>query len=178
MAGRETNEPLYREGRPIKPSYLTPIASEHWDIVVEQLEDGHVLTVADGFALEMMCEAYATYRKYKAIVDATPLIKGSTFAYISNPLERMMKNAYALYNRYLESFGLTPRDRRRVKAFKRPMRLMEVKSELTRIESAANQPPNAADFSDVSSLINAQVKIEAQKMREANGHITTQAASA
>ena len=63
------NEPKPKAKRPKVPAHLSPKAKTAFKNVCTLLEGMGVLTIADGLALEMMCDAYAEWRDLRKVIE-------------------------------------------------------------------------------------------------------------
>ncbi len=116
------NEPQPDSGVPSKPEGLGPIADTVWDTMSEQLLAMRVLTVADGYALEVLAR---TWEKWQEAEDS--LTKHGNVFPIRNPdgtLKYLQQSPYVGIARHLgdqlikllREFGLTPSARTRIAA--------------------------------------------------------------
>lgn len=115
-----SGEPSPLQGIPEKPPYLTPLAAEAWGRLAPVLDSMGVLTIADAFALERLCECYAEIRTCQANIE----LEGSTYATETapgKPMERarpvvaMRADADRRFTFWATQFGLTPAARTKVK---------------------------------------------------------------
>ncbi len=113
------NEPKPKSDRPKVPSYLSPKAKTAFKNVCDLLSDMGVLTIADGMALEMMCNAYAEWRDLRKIIDT------SSYTYITigtsggevikaRPEVAMASDAWKRVKSMAAEFGLTAASRTKV----------------------------------------------------------------
>lgn len=134
-------EPKVKKGAPIAPKWLSPKAKAAWPRAVKLLTDMGVLTVADGFALEMLCEAYADLLTARAAVqlpvlgvskqkdgeltsfvlaeggEVTYVTYGKNGAMIRNrPEYALIADAERRLKASLSDFGLTPAARSKIQA--------------------------------------------------------------
>jgi P27 family predicted phage terminase small subunit len=114
-------EPRPPKGIPRCPAHLKGRSRDAWKHVAPMLDKMGVLTVADGPALELLCDAYALYREAKAVVDDCGLSYATTNPagdpmYRQRPEVATMNDAWKNVLRALTEFGLTPAARSRVKA--------------------------------------------------------------
>ncbi|MGB6350497.1 MAG: phage terminase small subunit P27 family [Pseudolabrys sp.] len=113
-------EPPVPETLPEPPSFLPTDAINEWWRVVPELRALGLLTALDVMPLAAYCMAYAHWiaaehalaqmaaedQDFKGL-----LIKGSTGAYLTNPLVKIARNAAADMLRFAAEFGMTPRAR-------------------------------------------------------------------
>lgn len=93
---------------PERPDYLSPLAGELWDRIVEQLPKLGLLKELDGPSLEVMCETYARWRdavekrqKYGSVVKQA---YGATIA----PWVRIEAQASKEFRAWCSEYGMTP----------------------------------------------------------------------
>ena len=119
-ADLNADEPQPTSGAPAKPEDLEPLASAVWDHMVVELSKMRVLTVADGYALEMLCRTWAKWQD----AEESLAKHGSVFP-IRNPdgsLKYLQQSPYVSIARHvgdqvlklLREFGLTPSSRTRI----------------------------------------------------------------
>ncbi|ECF2367701.1 phage terminase small subunit P27 family [Salmonella enterica subsp. enterica serovar Mountpleasant] len=112
------NEPLPAREIPPVPEHLTDWGKVAWGKLTELLDDMEVITIADGLALERLCDVYADIlqlrntiavegRTYTVQTDGGFLIK-------ANPAVAMLADADRRFKSYLVEFGLTPAARSKV----------------------------------------------------------------
>lgn len=105
------NEPTPQPGA-TAPSWLTPLAAQHWPTVAQQLEEAGVLTVMDAPALALYCEAFARWKQAtdhvlqhgQAVTSPTGVVKQSPYLLIANKARDQMA-------KMLIEFGMTPSSR-------------------------------------------------------------------
>lgn len=118
-----TKEPKPKAARPRCPAHLSPKAKTAFKNLCQLLEDMGVLTIADGMALELLCDAYSEWR------DLDTLIKqeGHTYKTIGtsgdqvikgHPAVAMRADAWKRIKSMLAEFGLTAASRTKVQAEK------------------------------------------------------------
>jgi len=116
-------EPTPKVGAPPQPSGLSRYAKQAWKRMVPMLLDMGVLSVADGDALMLYCEAYASWKQ--AVID---IKKNGTYLkgkgsrnqdiLIDNPSVIERDKAHAQMVKLLAEFGCTPSSRSRLKVEK------------------------------------------------------------
>lgn len=102
------------------PDHLTNKAKSTWERLTVLLSGMGVLTIADTFALERLCNIYAEILRYQALIDRN----GETFEVDSpngmlikaNPAVGMLADADRRFKSYLVEFGLTPAARTKVQS--------------------------------------------------------------
>jgi P27 family predicted phage terminase small subunit len=111
-------EPKPTRGVPTMPSHLSARAKAAWKAIGPELDRMGVLTLADGKALELLCDAYAEYRAAREIVERD----GMTYESVSQhgtmwrtrPEVPIASDAYRRVAAMLREFGLTPSARTKV----------------------------------------------------------------
>ena len=113
-------EPTLPETLPEPPSFLPTDAVNEWWRVVPELRALGILTVLDVQPLAAYCMAYAHWiAAEQALAQMAAedqdfkglMIKGSTGAYLTNPLVKIARIAAADMLRFAAEFGMTPRAR-------------------------------------------------------------------
>ena len=106
-------EPKPRRTLPSCPAHLTDEAKVAWGRLVVLLDRMGVLTEADTFALERLCDCYADILACRELIE----IDGRTYSTIdqngnilikNNPAVNQLRAADAQFKSYLVEFGLTP----------------------------------------------------------------------
>ena len=114
-----TAEPTPMRGIPDAPEYLTRMAAEAWRRLTPVLDTMGVLTIADAFALERLCECYSEIRQHAESVELegptyqTKTVTGEHMTK-ANPAVAMRADADRRFAMYLGQFGLTPAARTKV----------------------------------------------------------------
>ena len=119
-ADLNANEPQPTSGTPAKPEDLEPLASAVWDHMVRELSAMRVLTIADGYALEMLARTWSKWQEAES-----NLAKHGPVFPIRNPdgtLKYLQQSPYVAIARHvgdqvlklLREFGLTPSSRTRI----------------------------------------------------------------
>jgi P27 family predicted phage terminase small subunit len=109
--------PPFVRDTPDKPPDLSPKASALWDEAIADLESIDRLKRSDGYALEMMCEAYATWKDCQARVRKVGrLMKRPSGVIGLNPIIGDMRAAEASYRGWACEFGLTASSEQRLSA--------------------------------------------------------------
>jgi P27 family predicted phage terminase small subunit len=110
--------------KPQQPSHLTARGKVAWKKLIKILDSMGVLTEADGFALERLCDCYAeilelrkdiqtngrTYESIKLLEE----INAEQILMKANPCVAMLQDADRRFKSYLVEFGLTPAARSKV----------------------------------------------------------------
>lgn len=139
------NEPQFEAAMPECPAHLSEIAREVWGRVCLILSGKGVLTVADTFALECLCESYADMRyarealKHRGFFlthDGKPakadtpqedlvFVQSDTYQSFGEggsnmwrpyPERAMIADAERRFKSWCASFGMTPADRSKISA--------------------------------------------------------------
>ncbi len=122
------NEPKPDNGTPRMPSHLSPRAKRAWKKLCELLNQMGVLTLADGLALERLCDIYdeilelrkdiekhgRTYESIKMLDDDKGLPVAEQLLIKPNPAVAMLSDADKRFKSYLVEFGLTPAARSKI----------------------------------------------------------------
>jgi len=116
-------EPQPKVGAPPMPTGLSRYAKQAWKRMVPILLDMGVLTVADGDALMLYCEAYAAWKQAGIDVKKNgTYLKGkgsrNQDILIDNPSVVERDKAHAQMVKLLAEFGCTPSSRSRLKVEK------------------------------------------------------------
>lgn len=113
------NEPKPARRIPSAPAHLPNEAQVAWGRLTVLLDRMGVLTEADGFALERLCDCYAEILALRELVD----LQGRTYETTStqgelvlkaNPAVAMLADVDRRFKSYLVEFGLTPAARSKV----------------------------------------------------------------
>lgn len=122
------DEPAPPSGRPPQPPHLRPEAARVWGDLCQVLEGMGVLTLADGVALEMLCEAYADWRDARDQIEIHGLTQVRWMVdpeghmvvggIAPRPEVAMADKAWRRFHAMVAEFGLTPSSRTRVRAEK------------------------------------------------------------
>lgn len=115
------DEPTPQSGFPPRPPHLSEEASKAWDEFAPVLHGLGLLTAADGAALEQLCEIYVDVVTLRADVTQNGRIqivttKSGDAMIRARPEVAMLDAAQRQLRIWLESFGLTPSARSRLKA--------------------------------------------------------------
>lgn len=119
------NEPQGPAGVPDCPPHLQGLAREEWDRLAPALAQMGVLTLIDGGALALYCQAWSRWvQAEQAIAKMAArdqmtgglMIKTANGNPIQNPLVGIANKAMADCNRYAAELGITPSSRSRIAA--------------------------------------------------------------
>ena len=114
------NEPQPEAIPPPMPDALDGMAKDCWEQLVPLLADMKVLTVADGMALYLLSETYATWRRADDMLkkdgDVYPIkTEDGKIKYLQqSPYVAIARNSAKALKDLLCEFGLTPSARSRV----------------------------------------------------------------
>ena len=114
------NEPHPEIGTPEMPDDLEGISKECWEKVVPILQEMNVLTVADGLALQLLCETFAHWRRAEELLvrhgDVYPILdnNGNVKYLQQSPYVSIARNNAKALKDMLCEFGLTPSSRSRI----------------------------------------------------------------
>ena len=101
-------EPKPELGVSVKPSFLSPLASKHWNEFEAMLTKTRILTENDVISLAQLCEAFAEWRAAtdKVVKEKSRLT--SDYRRMDLAFNRLLK--------IQQEFGMTPASRTRVQA--------------------------------------------------------------
>jgi phage terminase small subunit len=138
-------------GRPLKPGYLSAVASAMWDELVAIMEREQRLTLSDGPYLEDASECYAEYVRWRVKAQADPLTQTKVTVDSAgnehrveqvHPSQQQYRLASETWRKKMVEGGITPIARSRVKLPEQ----VEVEDEF---ESHQKARANVAQFSRV-----------------------------
>jgi P27 family predicted phage terminase small subunit len=118
----EAPEPA--SGVPDMPKGLSPRAKRYWPQLCGVLDELGVLTVADGYCLEVLCETFAEWKELCKIIN-DDLKRAATYETVNQnggvmhrpyPHYSMRADAARRFQSLMTEFGLTPAARSKVKA--------------------------------------------------------------
>lgn len=114
--GRRVSQPRNMFGEPPeKPDDLSAKASQHWDAVVEELEQAGTLQRSHGPLLVMLCEAWATWCNRQAQIAKVGRVSKRPSGLLDvNVLVRDQREAGREYVRLARELQLTPDAAQRV----------------------------------------------------------------
>ncbi|GLQ31654.1 phage terminase small subunit P27 family [Litoribrevibacter albus] len=117
------NEPKPEVKRPKVPAHLSPKAKTAFRGLCDLLENMGVLTIADGVALELMCDAYAEWRDCRKVVEKEGRTYQTTsmageLVYKARPEVAMASDAWKRLKAMMGEFGLTPASRTKLQTNK------------------------------------------------------------
>jgi P27 family predicted phage terminase small subunit len=111
------------QGRPKRPSSLSPDARREWNRLVPQLEARGSLTPADGPALLLHCEIWARWLNCQSQLQKDGVTITTTFfsksgeertALKQHPCLKIAQDCEKSLRQSLHSFGMTPQSREKV----------------------------------------------------------------
>lgn len=103
------------KGRPACPAHMCKEAKSAWKKLIPLLENAHLVTKIDGFALETLCETYAKWIDAHEKLYKTGLIVVTASGFpVQNPLIGIVNNLFKQLNVMFAQFGLTPAERSRI----------------------------------------------------------------
>jgi P27 family predicted phage terminase small subunit len=111
------------QGRPKRPSSLSPDARREWNRLVPQLEARGSLTPADGPALLLHCEIWARWldcqrqlQKHGVVIEQKFFSKSGEecTAMKQHPALKIAQDCERSLRQSLHSFGMTPQSREKV----------------------------------------------------------------
>ena len=114
-----TTEPAPRRGVPRCPAHLPARAKVLWKSLGRELDRMGVLTMADGLAFEMLCDAYAVYREAREVIAAqgATYLSGTEVGGMmvrARPEVAIAADAWRRTSSMLTAFGLSPASRTKV----------------------------------------------------------------
>lgn len=119
-AGRPVKQPPgFKRIAPTKPAHLTPMASQMWDLLVEELMKLDLLKQIDGPMLMIACETYSRWLDAKRMrVEAKNervtmeryglLGRNAAGAYVVAPWVLVEERAGREFRAFCSEFGLSP----------------------------------------------------------------------
>ena len=115
------NEPKLATKRPKMPSGMSAKAKKTFGDVCDLLEQMGILTIADGMALELLCEAYAEWKDFSDMVQAEGGVYRSAGAngtelVKAHPAVAMRADAWKRVKSMMSEYGLTASSRTKVSA--------------------------------------------------------------
>lgn len=111
--------PKPRRGVPRCPVHLSACAKGLWRALGRELDRMGVITMADGVALEMLCDAYAQYRDARDVLAIDGLTYTSTtkrggVIVRARPEAAIAADAWRRTSSMLTAFGLSPAGRAKI----------------------------------------------------------------
>jgi P27 family predicted phage terminase small subunit len=108
--------PAFRRSAPEKPADLSPVAAEHWDLVVPELMRLELTKAPDAGSLAQLCETYARWHQAQMALNREGLFitvamtRGLTewTQTLPHPAVRVVEVASRDYRGWATAFGLTP----------------------------------------------------------------------
>jgi P27 family predicted phage terminase small subunit len=114
------NEPEVEVGIPEMPDFVQGNSKACWDELAPMLAGIKVLTLQDKFALSLLCETYANWRRSQDLLDKHGDVfelkddNGETKYLQQTPYVAMVRNFGLQFKNMLCEFGLTPSARSRI----------------------------------------------------------------
>lgn len=113
--GRKVNPgPAFKRLPPAKPDDLSDVAAEKWDELVAELSRLQLLSVVQGPALAMACEAYSRWHAARALRIERGLTAQTSQGVGRAPWVAIEVESAKEYQGWCARFGLTPADEQRV----------------------------------------------------------------
>lgn len=98
-----------------KPPGLPDDVSAHWDELLAALKSGGLLTLGDGFILQIAAETMAQRNiALREVIEKGATVIGANGGPIRNPSQLTLEESTRLLARLLGDLGLTPAGRRRL----------------------------------------------------------------
>ena len=98
------------------PEYLRPAAAAVWNEIVPELVEIGLVRSVDTTAVEAMCDAVATAREAREILDAEGYVMKGHRGSVAHPAYRIWRDSWTLAIRIAGEYGLTAVARLRVGA--------------------------------------------------------------
>jgi P27 family predicted phage terminase small subunit len=120
--------PEFRRLLPLKPIELSPLAAEHWDLIVEELARLELTKPLDAGALAATCETWSRFAQAQAAINREGLLlevemsRGEvTWTETRvHPAVKVAEVAGREYRAWCSEFGLTPSAEGRLSPRKEP----------------------------------------------------------
>lgn len=93
---------------PTKPSDLSELASEHWDLVVDELQRLELLKPIDAGMLTILCETWSRWKAADAIVQKEGVTIVTSQGRGAHPAVGIAERAGREYRALAAEFGLSP----------------------------------------------------------------------
>jgi P27 family predicted phage terminase small subunit len=116
------HQPKPPKAYPEMPKNLSPVAKKAWQQVCDTLYKIGVLTNADGYVVEALCEAYAELCAARAALKVHGALTYESKTASGDPIWKpypemaIINDADRRFRMWLSAVGLTPSDRSRVVA--------------------------------------------------------------
>jgi len=95
------------------PDWMSDRARDAWTGIAKGLGDS--VYAVDGFAMTLMCTAYASAQEAaEDLASRGPLIQSRDRGLVKNPSLQILRDAGSTFRAFADSFGLTPGARRRL----------------------------------------------------------------
>lgn len=111
-----TPPPPFKRMPPKKPDGMSPVASRHWDSLVDELARLDLIKPGDAGALEMACEAYARWHAARQHRLEEGVLGKNSQGTVRNPAIVVEESAEKAYRGWCAEFGLTPAAEGKLKA--------------------------------------------------------------
>ncbi|HXI96138.1 MAG TPA: phage terminase small subunit P27 family [Candidatus Acidoferrum sp.] len=107
--GRKLVEaPRFLRLPPTKPTDLSPAASEHWDLVVDELQRLEILKPIDAGSLVILCEIWSRIKWAQETVAREGFTTVTSQGVGRHPAVAILEAAERSYRSSAAEFGLTP----------------------------------------------------------------------
>jgi P27 family predicted phage terminase small subunit len=101
---------------PEMPDFLDQYAKEEWDRIASVLLKNKLLTVIDGQALGVYCQAWSRMKQAEMALETEKyVVIGGTGGPIKNPLIAIINQQAEIVFKFLLQFGMTPSARAKIK---------------------------------------------------------------
>lgn len=108
--------PAFKRFAPVKPAYLSPVASLHWDEVVPELVRLDLVTPSSIGGLVALCEAWARFIAAHQLLAEDGVLTQGTRGIMRHPATAIANEASREYRNWADEFGLTPSSEGKVTA--------------------------------------------------------------
>lgn len=107
--GRKLVEaPRFLRLPPTKPADLSDLASDHWDLIVDELQRLEILKPIDAGSLVMLCEIWARWKTAQSIIEKEGLTIETSQGVGRHPAVAIAEVAERSYRSAAAEFGLSP----------------------------------------------------------------------
>lgn len=100
--------PRFLRFAPTKPKDLSELASEHWDLVVDELQRLEILKPIDAGSLTILCEIWARWKTAQAMIEKEGLTIETSQGVGRHPAVAIAEAAERSYRSSAAEFGLSP----------------------------------------------------------------------
>jgi P27 family predicted phage terminase small subunit len=112
--------PEFRRLPPLKPSELSPVAAEHWDLLIDELGRLELTKPLDAGSLAVLCETWARWHDAQRLIRREGLLSTNSQGLVRHPAVAIVEAASKEYRAWASEFGLTPSAEGRLGAKEKP----------------------------------------------------------